>query len=88
MTVVQNSATLSEKGRPGTGSSPKTAGRQSVNDNVSMIADRINITNKFNVFFTNIGEKMAKGINYDGNKNYGNYLSFTFMNIDEAIYIK
>ena len=45
------------------------------NDNVSMIADRINITNKFNVFFTNIGEKMAKGINYDGNKNYGNYLS-------------
>ena len=54
------------------------------NDNVSMIADRINITNKFNVFFTNIGEKMAKGINYDDNKNYGNYISFTFMNIDEA----
>ena len=30
MTVVQNSVTLSEKRRPGTGSSPKTAGSQSV----------------------------------------------------------
>ena len=56
-----------------------------------MIADRVNIANKFNVFFTNIGEKIAKGINYDGNKNYGNYLnkeihsSFTSMNIDEIV---
>ena len=55
-----------------------------------MIADRLNIANKFNSFFTNIVEKIAKGINYDGNKKYGNYLnkeihsSFTFMNIDEA----
>ena len=31
MTVVQNEATLSEKRRPGTGSSPKTAGSQNVN---------------------------------------------------------
>ena len=31
MTVVQNEATLSEKRRPGTGSSPRTAGSQSVN---------------------------------------------------------
>ena len=60
------------------------------NDDGSMIADRVNIANKFNVFFTNIGEKIAKGINYDGNKNYDNYLnkeihsSFTLMNIDEA----
>ena len=30
MTVVRNEATLSEKRRPGTGSSPKTAGSQSV----------------------------------------------------------
>ena len=30
MTVVQNQATLSEKRGPGTGSSPKTAGSQSV----------------------------------------------------------
>ena len=62
-----------------------------VNDNGSMITDKVNIANKFNVFFTNIGEKIAKGINYDGNKNYGNYLnkdihsSFTFMNIDEDV---
>ena len=61
------------------------------NDNGSMIADRVNIANTFNVFFTNIGEKIAKGINYDGNKNYGNYLNteihstFTFMNIDEVV---
>ena len=59
------------------------------NDNGSMIADRVNIANKFNVFFTNIGEKIAKGINYDGNKNYVNYLNkeihFTFMNIDEVV---
>ena len=61
------------------------------NDNGSMIADRVNIANKLNVFFTNIGEKIAKGINYDSNKNYGNYLnkeihsSFTFMNIDEVV---
>ena len=60
------------------------------NDDGSMIADRVNIANKCNVFFTNIGEKIAKGINYDGNKNYGNYLnkeihsSFTFTNIEEA----
>ena len=59
------------------------------NDNGSMITDKANIANKCNVFFTNIGEKIAKGINYDGNKNYGHYLnkdihsSFTFMNIDE-----
>ena len=59
------------------------------NDNGSMITDKVNIANKFNVFFTNIGEKIANGINYDGNKNYGHYLnkdihsSFTFMNIDE-----
>ena len=55
----------------------------------AMITDKENIANKFNVFFTNIGEKIAKGINYDGNKTYGHYLnkdihsSFTFMNIDE-----
>ena len=35
MTVVQNEATLCEKRRPGTGSSPKTAGSQSVNDNLN-----------------------------------------------------
>ena len=35
MTVVQNYATLSEKRRHGTGSSPKTAGSQSVNIYIS-----------------------------------------------------
>ena len=45
------------------------------NDDGSMIADRVNIANKFNVFFTNIGKQIAKGINFDGNKNYGHYLN-------------
>ena len=60
------------------------------NDDGSMIADRVNIANKCIVFFTNIGENIAKVIHYDGNKNYGNYLnkeihsSFTLTNIDEA----
>ena len=70
---------------------PKLNSQQFFNDNGSMIKDRVNIANKLNVFFTNIGEKIAKGINYDGNKNYGNYLNkeihstFTFMNIDEVV---
>ena len=41
--------------------------------------------------FTNVGQKIAKGIQYDGNKNYSYYLNqkknstFTFKNIDEII---
>ena len=43
------------------------------------------------MFSSQIGEKISKGIKYDGNKNYGNYInkeihsSFIFMNIDEAV---
>ena len=37
MTVAQNEATLSKKRWPGTGSSPKTAGSQSVNED--MVSD-------------------------------------------------
>ena len=43
------------------------------------------------LFFTNVGQKIAKDIQYDGNKNYGYYLNkqinstFTFKNIDEII---
>ena len=42
-------------------------------------------------FFTNVGQKIAKDIQYDGNKNYSYYLNkhihstFTFKNIDEII---
>ena len=61
-------------------------------DNGSTISksDRVHIANTFNVFFTNIGEKIANGIDYVGNKDYNYYLnkeihsSFTFVNIDEA----
>ncbi len=60
-------------------------------DNGSTISDKVHIANKFNVFFTNIGEKIANGIDYVGNKGYNYYLnkeihsSFTFVNIDEAV---
>ena len=43
------------------------------------------------LFFTNVGQKIAKDIQYDGNKNYSYYLNkqinstFTFKNIDEII---
>ena len=59
-------------------------------DNGSTIYDRVHIANNFNVFFTNIGETIANGIDYVGNKDYNYYLnkdihsSFTFVNIDEA----
>ena len=52
---------------------------------------KYSIANKFNTFFTNIGEKIANGIVYVGNKDYNYYLnkeihsSFTFVNIDEAV---
>ena len=40
-------------------------------------------------FFTNVGQKIAKYIQYDGNKNYSYYLNkqihSTFTNIDEII---
>ena len=48
--------------------------------------------NKFNTFFlTNVGQKIAKDIQYDGNKNYSYYLNkqinstFNFKNIAEII---
>ena len=60
-------------------------------ENGTDITDNINIANKFNIFFTNVGQKIAKDIQYDGNKNYSYYLNkqinstFTFKNIDEII---
>ena len=43
------------------------------------------------LFFTNVGQKIATDIKYDGNKNYSFYLNkqinstFTFKNIDKII---
>ena len=60
-------------------------------DNGSTISDKVHTANTFNVFFTNVGEKIANGIDYVGNKDYNYYLnkeihlSFTFVNIDEAV---
>ena len=50
-----------------------------------------NNNNKFNSFFTKVGQKIAKDIQYDGNKNDSYYLNkkvnstFIFKNIDEII---
>ena len=60
-------------------------------ENGTDITGNINIANKFNTFFTNVGQKIATDIKYDGNKNYSFYLNkqinstFTFKNIDEII---
>ena len=62
-------------------------------ENGTDITDNVNIANKFNTFFKNVGQKIAKDIQYDGNKNYSYYLNkqinstFTFKNIDE-IFVK
>ena len=51
--------------------------------------DKEIIANKFNDFFTNIAQTLAREIKYDGNKKYKYYLNkridtvFTFQNIDE-----
>ena len=57
-------------------------------ENGTDITDNRNIANKCNSFFTNVGQKIAKDIQYDGNKNYLNKKinsTFTFKNIDEII---
>ena len=56
-----------------------------------LIEYTIIIANTFNVFFTNIGDKLANGIDYVSNIDYTYYLnkeirsSFTLVNIDEAM---
>ncbi len=51
--------------------------------------DKQNIANKFNQFFTNIGQTLARDIKQDGTKNVKYYLNkhintvFNFENIDE-----
>ena len=44
-------------------------------DNGSTISEKVHIANKFSVFFTNIGETIASGITYVGNKDYNYYLN-------------
>ena len=58
-------------------------------ENDDKITDKKDITNKFNIFFTNIAQTITNDIKYDGNKNYSYYLNkyihtvFKFQNIDE-----
>lgn len=58
-------------------------------ENGTKITDKEDIANKFNNYFTNIGQTIAQGIKYKGNKNYSYYLNknvnsvFTFQSVDE-----
>ena len=51
------------------------------------MTDDIQIANKFNTFFTNIGLNLASNINIQSNKNYASYLNaqnndfFTFQDV-------
>ena len=58
-------------------------------DNGINITDKTDIANKFNNYFTSIGQAFEQGIQYDGNKDYSYYLKkqvdsvFRFKNVDE-----
>ena len=58
-------------------------------DNDTKITDKKDIANKFNNYFTNIGQSITQGIKYKGSKKYSYYLNknitstFTFDYIDE-----
>ena len=54
-------------------------------DNGINITDKTDIANKFNTYFTSIGQTIAQWIQYDGNKDYSYYLKihsvFRFKNV-------
>ena len=58
-------------------------------DNDTKITDKKDTANKFNHYFTNIGQSITQGIKYKGSKKYSYYLNknvtstFTFDHIDE-----
>ena len=58
-------------------------------DNDTKITDKKDIANKFNNYFTNIGQSITQWIKYKGSKKYSYYLNknvtstFTFDHIDE-----
>ena len=58
-------------------------------DNDTKITDKKDIANKFNNYFTNIGQSITQGIKYKGSKKYSYCLNknvtstFTFEHIDE-----
>ena len=62
-------------------------------DNDTKITDKKDIANKFNNYFTNIGQSITQGIKYKGSKKYSYYLNknvtstFTFDHIDEENHI-
>jgi hypothetical protein len=60
-------------------------------DNESIITNKVEIANKFNDFFTNIGPNLAEKIIMPNNKNFKNYLTlkynhnFQFTNVTEEM---
>ena len=57
------------------------------------VSDKLDIANKFNSFFTNIGTELANKITYSGNKTFRDYLTenananLSFTNVDEQTVI-
>ena len=55
------------------------------------ITDKAGIANKFNKYFTSIGQTIAQGIQYDGSKDYSYYLKkrvdsvFRFQDVDKEV---
>ena len=47
----------------------------SFNINGDFVSDKVNIANQFNIFFTNIGPKLASKIKYSGNGTFRDYLN-------------
>ena len=56
-----------------------------------MVTDKLEIANKFNLYFTNIGPNLAKDIHITTTKNFASYLikvdeninQFNFQDVDE-----
>ncbi len=63
-------------------------------DENDQINDILQIANKFNIFFTDIGKKLARQIKKPGNKKYSDYLiqsytyKLTFQNVNEEQVLK
>ncbi len=71
----------------------RTKGKKSIpcffKDGNNIISNKMNIANRFNSFFTNVGKNLNNAINMPHNKSFNDYLKkrynpkLTFQNIDE-----
>ena len=72
----------------------KSTSPTSLNINGIAITNKLDIANAFNNYFTNIGDELAKGINYSGTKGFTHYLrnrhnnKFSLNEVNEQSVIK